>query len=250
MRLACALQPDQELEDAALGLLDLGGERSGSDRSSVRPKRLLSGEQLADRGARPASCRRPRGGRRRAVSRRGSGSPRRRTARGRGAGRSSGGVEREVAEVLVVDGVELVLVDQPHDVGELHRQHAARREDDLHAGDEVVEIRHLREHVVAEEQVGRAAVRRELLGQLDSEEAHQGGHALRFGGRGDVGRRLDAERRDAGLDEPLQEIAVVARQLDDQARSGRSRSGRSSCPCSRGRARPSCRRRTRSTRTR
>ena len=129
-----------------------------------------------------------------------------------------GGVEREVAEVLVVDGVELVLVDQAHDVGELHRQHAGRGERDLHAGDEVVEVRHLSEDVVAEEEVGVAALGGQLVRQLDAEEAHHGRHALLLGGRGHVGRRLDAEDRDAGLDEPLQEVAVVARQLDHLAR--------------------------------
>ena len=129
-----------------------------------------------------------------------------------------GGVEREVAEVLVVDGVELVLVDQPHDVGELHRQHTGRGERDLHAGDEVVEVRHLSEDVVAEEEVGVAALGGQLVRQLDAEEAHHGRHALLLGGRGHVGRRFDAEDRDAGLDEPLEEVAVVARQLDHVAR--------------------------------
>ena len=37
------------------------------------------------------------------------------------------------------------------------------------------------------------------------------------GGLGDVARRLDAQRRDAQLDEVLEQVAVVAGELDDEA---------------------------------
>ena len=36
--------------------------------------------------------------------------------------------------MLVVNGVELTLVDQLHQMGELHRDHARRRQQRLHAG--------------------------------------------------------------------------------------------------------------------
>jgi hypothetical protein len=39
-----------------------------------------------------------------------------------------GGEEGEVREVLVVDGVELVLLDQAGDVGKLDRHHALWRQ--------------------------------------------------------------------------------------------------------------------------
>jgi len=42
--------------------------------------------------------------------------------------------------VLVVDGVELVAVDHPHEMRELHRQDARLREQDGEAADEIVEI--------------------------------------------------------------------------------------------------------------
>ncbi len=64
------------------------------------------------------------------------------------------GEEGEVGEVLVVDRVPLVVGHEAHQVRELHRDDAAGLEQDLHAGDEVVEVGHVGEHVVAEQQVG------------------------------------------------------------------------------------------------
>ena len=59
----------------------------------------------------------------------------------------------------MVDGVPLALVDQAHQVRELHRDRAAGVEQHLHAGNEVVEIRNVGEHVVAEQEIGAPARR-------------------------------------------------------------------------------------------
>ena len=67
---------------------------------------------------------------------------------------------------------------------------------------------------------------------------------------GDVLRRLDAEDRDAAAEEMLEQVAVVRRELDDEARPRRDRAARSSPPRSAARARPSSSSTTRSTRTR
>ena len=93
------------------------------------------------------------------------------------------GGEREVGEVLVVDGVELVLLEQPQQVRELHRDRPARRQRDRQPGDEVVELRHVGEDVVADDQVGPFAARRQLLGEGAAEEPDAGGDALRLGRR-------------------------------------------------------------------
>ena len=54
----------------------------------------------------------------------------------------------------MVDGVELVLLDQADQMREFERDDTLRLQEDLHAGDEVVEIRNLRQHVVADDQIG------------------------------------------------------------------------------------------------
>ena len=88
----------------------------------------------------------------------------------------------------------------------------------LHAGDEVVEVGHLGQHVVADQQVGavplaaRAGSRARRAEELD-ERRRPRCSTRAFG---DVGGRLDAEHRNAVLDEVLQQVAVVARELDDQ----------------------------------
>src|SRR5271154_818078 len=59
--------------------------------------------------------------------------------------------ERKIGEVLVINGVELVLLYQAQEVGEFHGDKAVGLKQEFHAGNEVVDIRNLREHVIAEE---------------------------------------------------------------------------------------------------
>ena len=56
----------------------------------------------------------------------------------------------------------------------------------------------------------------DLAAGLLAEEHHLGRHALRDGGLGDVGGRLDAEGADAARDDVLEQVAVVAGHLDDE----------------------------------
>ena len=72
--------------------------------------------------------------------------------------------------MLVVDGVVVVLLHQLQEVRELHGDHAPRRQHPLHAADEVVDVGHVRQHVVADQ--GRpGGPRRRVLRGLDPEEA-------------------------------------------------------------------------------
>ena len=126
------------------------------------------------------------------------------------------GDEREVREMLVIDGVELVLSDQPLEVRELQGDHALRLEQARHPAHEVVEVGHLRQHVVADDEIGALALRHELGRELRSEEIDAGGYALLDRHLGDVGRGLDAQDGNAQRQEVLQQVAVIARQLDDE----------------------------------
>ena len=58
----------------------------------------------------------------------------------------------------------------------------------------------------------------EPLGNLIAEEVDDGRDASRFGGGGDVAGGLDPEDRNSTALEELQQIAVVARDLDDLTR--------------------------------
>ncbi len=103
---------------------------------------------------------------------------------------------------------------------------------DLHPGHEVVEVGHLGQDVVADQQVGLLSPPDELRGGLPPEELDERRHALLDRNGRDVRRGLDAERGDAALHEVLEQVAVVARQLDDPARGRQAAALRSSGPCS------------------
>ena len=64
--------------------------------------------------------------------------------------------EREIREVLVVDRIELVFRDEPLEVRNLDRYNALRSQEVGHARDEVVELRHLRQNIVGDDQIGVA----------------------------------------------------------------------------------------------
>ena len=70
--------------------------------------------------------------------------------------------EREVAEVLVIDRVELILRHQAHQMRKLHRDDAALGEQQLHPAHEAVQVRHLGQDVVSDDEVGLQALADEV----------------------------------------------------------------------------------------
>ncbi len=65
-------------------------------------------------------------------------------------------------------------------------------------------------------ETGPPSVTGEALGRLPAEEGHERRHTALLRVLGDIGRRVDAEERDARSDEVLEEVAVVRRELDDE----------------------------------
>ena len=124
--------------------------------------------------------------------------------------------DREVAQVLMVDRVELAVVDQIDQIGHLQDRDAVLFEQGGDALDQAVQVGHVGEHVVGEDHVGAPALGLEPGRELAAEEFDQG----RYAGP-DRGRRrglggIDAQDRDAALDEVAQQVAVVAGDLDHQ----------------------------------
>src|SRR5690349_6526454 len=101
---------------------------------------------------------------------------------------------------------------------ELKGEHTFRLQQDREPGNEIVELRHVREHVVADDQVGADAALRQLYGRFAAEEADLRRNARGHRRAGDVGGRLDAQYRDAQRLEVLEQITVVAGDLDHLAR--------------------------------
>src|SRR6185503_18408608 len=124
--------------------------------------------------------------------------------------------EREVRKVLVIDRVELVELHELHEVRKFERKEAVGGEQLRNAGYEVVQVRNVREHVVAEDQVGGAVLGAERLRRLLAEKLHDGGDLLLDRGLRNACSRLDAEAANARGDEVLEQVAIVARNLDDE----------------------------------
>ena len=99
--------------------------------------------------------------------------------------------ERVIAEVLVVDRVELIEPQQVQHVMEFERRHPGRLEQYLEAGNEVVDVRNVRDHVVGRHQVGAYAFRGECLGRVAPKKAYDYGYVLGGSARSDVGGWLN-----------------------------------------------------------
>ncbi len=125
---------------------------------------------------------------------------------------------RVVAEVLVVDRVELDVIDEVAHVRVLDHDDAVVGEERGDAGHHVVEAGNVGHDVVGDDDVGALALGDELGRELGTEEPGERGNTGRVRGRGLIGRGVDAEHRHAELGEVLQQVTVVARDLDDEAR--------------------------------
>ncbi len=117
----------------------------------------------------------------------------------------------------MVDRVELVLVHQPPEMRELHRDRAGRLQEDAEAVHEAVQIGNVGEDVVPDDEVGLPPVGRQLPRQLRSEESLDRGNPPFDRARRHVRRRLDSEDGNPARREVLQEVPVVAGDFDDPA---------------------------------
>ena len=87
--------------------------------------------------------------------------------------------ERKVRKVLMVDGIELVFLDQPLKMGKLECNHAIRRQQDLHTRNKIVEVRDLRQHIVADDEVSAAALHHQPLREGRTKELDKSRDAFR-----------------------------------------------------------------------
>jgi hypothetical protein len=75
-----------------------------------------------------------------------------------------------------VNGVDVTLLDEPQEVWELFRDGALRLQEPARLFDKVVGVRHVRENIVADDEVGCVAVVEQPLGDPLPEEV--GGRAV------------------------------------------------------------------------
>jgi hypothetical protein len=158
-----------------------------------------------------------RAARARAASRHGSTAPRHPPPRGRRSQGGRGRAQREVRVVLVVDRVVLPALDQPQQVWELKRHGPGVGSERPQSADEVEQVGHVREHVVGHHEVGRPVPLGDGGAGPLAEEHPLRRRPARPRGVRDTPAWLDAENPDPARNGGLEEVAVVARRLDDEA---------------------------------
>jgi len=126
-------------------------------------------------------------------------------------------MEREVAEMLVVDGVELVLRHEPAQMRELHGRRAARFQEAPNPFHEVARVGRVRQHVIADDEVRGGPLPAQRIGQARAPERDQRLDALGSRRLRDVARGLDAQAGNAPFREVVQEVPVIRSDLDHEA---------------------------------
>src|ERR671918_2271025 len=124
--------------------------------------------------------------------------------------------QREVAEVFMVDRVELEVIDEIAKVRHLDLSDAVIREDRRDTLHEPVQVRNVCEHVVRDEDVRALSVSPQGSSKLRAEETAERRNAGVFRSFGRTTRRIDPEHGDPLPDEVAEQISVVARHLQDE----------------------------------
>src|SRR5262245_64809808 len=123
-----------------------------------------------------------------------------------------------VAEVVVIDGVDLELGDHVANIWRLDHGNTIRLEHLLEPTDKRIGIGNVSKHVMGVYNIGKLPLGCESSSKILIEELDQRWNPFcRDSELGDVGGGFDAENRNPpGLVE-LQQISVIARHLDHQA---------------------------------
>ena len=119
--------------------------------------------------------------------------------------------------MLMIDRVKLHPFHQAQKVREFNREHALWLQQYLEATDEVVQLRHVREDIVCNDQVRAEPLPDQFPGQSTSEELVDGRDAGILRHLRDIRRGFDAKGRNFSSYELLQQVAVVASNFDDLA---------------------------------
>src|SRR5712664_1489908 len=113
----------------------------------------------------------------------------------------------------MVDSVELVLCHEPEQVWKLHGDDSAHAQEHLHSANEVIDVRHVCEHVVTEQQIGGPVLGEDFPGRLDAKKLDDGWDTLLYGRLGHVCRWFDSQGRNTLHNEMLKQVAVIAGDL-------------------------------------
>src|SRR5215470_13107117 len=86
----------------------------------------------------------------------------------------------------------------------------ARLQQNLEPLHKIVQIRYLRQYVVAKHEISATSVRREFFSQSSAKELYECRNSLFAGHLGDIRSGLDSQHRDLPFREVLQQVPVIA----------------------------------------
>src|SRR5438874_13586942 len=116
--------------------------------------------------------------------------------------------------MFMVDRIVLVLFDEPKKMWKLNRDRSFRLEDQLHASDEIIQIRHMRQNIVSDQKICLLARSRQLSSRFGAKEFQQSWDSFLLCRASDILGRLNSQDRDAPGRKILQQVAVIAGDLN------------------------------------
>ena len=118
----------------------------------------------------------------------------------------------------MINGVELIVLDEPQQMRELESDDTGWLQRNLKAADKVIDVWDVGENVAAEKKVGGFAIGQKFLRRLNAKEFYDTRNLLLFPCNfRDVGGRLDAKNGNALGLKMLKKVSVVTGDFDDLA---------------------------------
>jgi len=119
--------------------------------------------------------------------------------------------------MFVIDRIELIALYKPHEVREFHRNHPVRLKENLHPSDKIVEVWDLGQDIVSYNEISLTLFCTELMRRRRTEEGDYRGDPLGEGSLSYIGGGFDSQGKNPSLNEVLEQIAIVACNLNDMA---------------------------------
>src|SRR5688500_11780655 len=122
--------------------------------------------------------------------------------------------KRKIGEVFMVNRVELALLHELKQMRKFHRHYASRLEEQLETLHKIIQIWNMCQNIVPDDEISRPAVLQQVKRGLLTKKKHLGIDTLSLCYFCDIGGRLDTQHRNSTCHKILQEVPVIARDLD------------------------------------
>src|SRR5579859_647267 len=119
--------------------------------------------------------------------------------------------------MFMIDGVELRLLDQPHDVRKLQRDYTTRLQRGFKTRREIIDIGNMSVYVVADNQVRPLALSSETISEPRTKKLAKHANTQLLGCDCRTFGRFDTKARNTGSDKISEQIPVIGGDLHHEA---------------------------------